>query len=603
MAESSHLPIRSTPSKRTWKRGATLLVLLIHAALLAHSAAVHSPVIDESAHLASGLSHWRTGSYALYRVNPPLVRMVATLPLLLTNIKSEGDRYPEDLETRSEFVAGDDLVEENSASVFWYTTIARWACIPFSLLGAVSCQRWAQLLFGKRAGLAALALWCASPTFIGHGSLLTPDMAATSLGLLAAWHFSRWLSRPAWRTALMSGVALGLAECSKSTWLILFALWPLLWLVYSAVTHGGTWRTRGLQLATMLLVGWASLVSIYALEGLGSPLSSIPFQSKLARQLLCDRAAPGNFVVKPSLADVPLPLPRNYVAGLDRQYRDLEGPNRSYLRGEWRDEGWWYYYLYGLGVKEPCGLLLLALLAAFLLVFRIGLPHLSSKVSPRRLRCWMAAFLTLAVPTTVLVIASANVGMNHHVRYVMPVVPYVIIIASAAFVRRGVLSSVSTPFGVVMLAWVSISSVLCYPNSLSYFNELAGGPTHGIYHLNNSNVDWGQDLLALRDWKRNHLANERLHLAYFGRANARIAGIEFEVPPQFARLEDLKPGWYAVSVTLLQGRKYQVFDFDGGTVYCPDGAFAYLNRLEPTDRVGYSIVLFHIQTSELGRSN
>ena len=35
------------------------------------------------------------------------------------------------------------------------------------------------------------------------------------------------------------------------------------------------------------------------------------------------------------------------------------------------------------------------------------------------------------------------------------------------------------------------SSLAIYPHSLSYFNELAGGPTKGHYHLIDSNIDWG----------------------------------------------------------------------------------------------------------------
>ncbi len=34
--------------------------------------------------------------------------------------------------------------------------------------------------------------------------------------------------------ALFTGLALGLAELTKMTWILLFALWPLLWLVWRA---------------------------------------------------------------------------------------------------------------------------------------------------------------------------------------------------------------------------------------------------------------------------------------------------------------------------------------------------------------------------------
>ncbi len=63
-------------------RGCFVLLLVIHTLLLAASAWMHSPTRDEWGHLPAGVSHWQLGQFDLYRVNPPLVRMVAALPVL-----------------------------------------------------------------------------------------------------------------------------------------------------------------------------------------------------------------------------------------------------------------------------------------------------------------------------------------------------------------------------------------------------------------------------------------------------------------------------------------------------------------------------------------
>src|SRR4051812_27117226 len=60
-------------------------IVVLHCGLLMYSASVHSPTWDEVAHVPAGLSHWQFDSFDLYRVNPPLVRMWATAPLLLTD--------------------------------------------------------------------------------------------------------------------------------------------------------------------------------------------------------------------------------------------------------------------------------------------------------------------------------------------------------------------------------------------------------------------------------------------------------------------------------------------------------------------------------------
>lgn len=52
---------------------------------------------------------------------------------------------------------------------------------------------------------------------------------------------------------------------------------------------------------------------------------------------------------------------------------------------------------------------------------------------------------------------------------------------------------------VSLLATV-VSTLRVYPHQLTYFNELSGGPENGCKHLLHSNLDWGQDLLFVREW-------------------------------------------------------------------------------------------------------
>ena len=58
-----------------------------------------------------------------------------------------------------------------------------------------------------------------------------------------------------------------------------------------------------------------------------------------------------------------VPLPYDYLTGMDIQKQDFETGKTSYLHGEFKLGGWWYYYLYAAGVKLPLGLLLLVVLA------------------------------------------------------------------------------------------------------------------------------------------------------------------------------------------------------------------------------------------------
>ena len=82
----------------------------------------------------------------------------------------------------------------------WLFTLARWACIPFSLWGAWVAFRWAWELYGDGAGLLLpLTLWCFSLNIIAHGQLITSDVAAPrGRATTACYTFCWWLRRPTW---------------------------------------------------------------------------------------------------------------------------------------------------------------------------------------------------------------------------------------------------------------------------------------------------------------------------------------------------------------------------------------------------------------------
>jgi 4-amino-4-deoxy-L-arabinose transferase-like glycosyltransferase len=209
-------------------------LLLVHVGLLGYGAAVHSPCIDEVGHMAAGLSHWKLGHFDLYHVNPPLVRMVAVVPVLFAEPKCDWSLYSDAPGARTEFGIGRQFITDNGERSFWFFTWARWACIPFSLLGGYICYRWARELYGEGSGLLALTLWCFGPNILANGQLITPDMGATALGVTAGYLFWKWLKQPHWLLVPVVGLALGMAELTKMTWILLFILWPLLWLIWRA---------------------------------------------------------------------------------------------------------------------------------------------------------------------------------------------------------------------------------------------------------------------------------------------------------------------------------------------------------------------------------
>ncbi len=572
--------------RNRWCRYALPVLAAVHTALLAWGAYRHSPTVDETAHLPSGMSHWEFRRFDLYAVNPPLVRLVAAIPVLFSDAKRDWSNYTTDRSRRLEFAVGRDFLRANGDRSYWYFTIARWACIPFSLLGMFVCARWAGELYGEWAGLCAAVLWCFSPMILGHGQLITPDVGAASIGLTASYAFWKFMSRPAPGSTVVAGAVLGVAWLTKATLLLLGPVWLMLWLLdrfYLRRRDEGGASERVPRLVELVLLFLIAVLVIhvgYGFEGSFARLGDIEFVSRLGvtdegRQRWSEHR----------LGDMPVPLPENYVRGIDRQKADFEAGWESYLRGEWRKGGWWYYYLYGLAVKLPVGLLVLLGLGT--LGVLCGRPLMRDE--------WFVVVPAMSV----IAFVSSQTGFNHHVRYVLPALPFLFIFACRVFrsPRRGggncelvggrrsrrIVDTVA----IGAVGWFVLSSLSVYPHSLSYFNELVGGPRNGHRHLLNSNIDWGQDLLYLREWLERHPEARPVYLAYFPswQSGPLVERLPVE---KFARSEIVpQPGWYAVSLNELYG---------------PRDDLRFLRDLRPIHRAGYSILVFRVSDQEIERA-
>ena len=300
----------------------------------------------------------------------------------------------------------------------------------------------------------------------------------------------------------------------------------------------------------------------------------------------------GNIFRETWLGQVPVPLPACYVEGIDVQKHEFARADRpSYLAGEYRYPGWWYYYLYALAIKVPLGF------------WVIGAITIVQCARPKtRLASWRDQLFLLLPAVVVLTLVSSQTGINRHMRYVLPVFPFVLIWISQVFARP-TFKGKAFLAACVALLWAACSSLWIYPHSLSYFNEAIGGPRNGHKHLINSNIDWGQDLLLLRDWVNDHPEHANISIAYSGGYHASAAGLTGSPPPAGPKTEQMQPemprgpqpGWYAVSVNYFY-RLYRMklLDDQGKIFAAPRCDYSYFLEFEPVETIGYSIYIYRI---------
>ena len=588
--------------------GIVLTFLTIHAALAGWCATRHSPNFDEPAHLTAGLAIWNLGRRDVYPHNPLLVRAVAAFPVYLASHDVDWSMLDEHPLIRPELRLGGDFVTANRDKWLVLFTMARCACIPFSLLGGWLCWHWANSLYGNRAGLASVAIWCFSPSVLGSAHTVTPDVVATSLGLAAAYAFSIWLKRPGWRLAIIAGLILGLAELAKFTWLVLFGLWPLLWCVrLSYFADWMTWRhvnKEMAQLCLMLILAVWTVNAAYGFSQTMKPLGDHVFFSKALSGTTFPRHTIGegtNRFTGTRLGRVPVPLPEDFLRGIDLQKREFELGYRSYLRGKWKHDGWWYYYLYTLGVKLPLGTLALFGLA----VYR----RMGSRVKRHAVLDELAL---LSPAVVVFLLVSSQTSINSYHRYVLPVLPFVFVWISQVAESMNRYVRYIAP---LLVTWTTLSSLAVSPHFGSYFNAIAGGPDAGPKHLVDSNVGWGQDLIFLKEWLDIHPEARPLGLAYYGSIDPRDVGIEFFEPAKGpSRVDDNcagpneaigpLPGWFAIDTSFAHGLRKALPDGDGDWSADWEGGcdFTYFSRFQHIAKAGYSIYIYHITPEEANRA-
>jgi 4-amino-4-deoxy-L-arabinose transferase-like glycosyltransferase len=566
-----------------WKHAVLLVVLVIHVWLLARQGIVNAPNLDESAHLPAGYSHWQFGNFTLYRVNPPLIRMWAALPLLVDPPQTDWTSFSDGIFSRAEFTVGAAFCDVNGQQTFRYFTLARWMLIPVSILGALVCYRWAFELFGQNSALLALCLWCFCPNLLAWGASITPDTGAAAFGVLAAWRFRRWLMQPTWWDATIAGLTLGLAELTKSSWIILFGLWPLIWCCWRLTPKSVILAIPASRQLCLILVLAVYLLNLgYGFEGSGQQLRDFTFVSRT----LGGEAAHtdgGNRFRDSWVGNLPVPVPANYLRGIDLQKHDFERGKWSYLRGEQKEGGWWYYYLYAILVKTPVGFLMLIGVATGLFI------------SSHRYRCgWRDEMMLILPGLAIIVLVSSQTGFNRYLRYVLPAFPYLYIFASRAaiaFRQRSRLLSATIMF--LLVAGI-VSSLSVFPYSMSYFNMAVGGPAGGRYHLLDGNLDWGQDLLRFRGWVDRHPDATPLYTALTTFVPLESAGIQSEPirPSHDGVIRPLDPGWYAISVNHLMGYKLHGSDRPECMQF---------QKMEPSEKIGDSIYLYRVQEEPLSQ--
>ena len=492
-----------------------------------------SPAGDEVVDMGDGYYYWK-GDVISDAHHPPLAKALQALPIRAMGVESKAKGLFSSFERRDYnflFILNRNRFENITA---W----ARGVTLLFGL-GVGLLLFLAARGLSREVTLFTMIFWAFEPNLMAYSSLVMADVPLSFFLLAAVMSYEELKIPSSWKGGVRTGLLAGMAVVTKFSAVILMPVYFLLEVLRFRARKDKDWvRERGSLWSWGLLSAllWISLVYL-----------------------------PGTL----KIPDCRWPL-SYFWEGFSTTVAYSGHP--TYFLGELSPTNHWAYYPVAFLLKSPIPFLVFLFLAAWL-----GLT--------RRLRVPAWQWLT-----PLLLFAAVLHFLNLGIRQVLPIYPFLILIAAqgAAWLwsqggrQRNFLFRALV---IALLAFQAISVASCFPSQISYLNELVTSEKR-LYWLGDSNLDLGLDAKRLAETAKRR-GWSRIKLAYFGETDPSLYGMKWQ-PWTQKDLAGPQPGWvYAINVGFLQL----------GPAYFPDAAAinrGWITQSQPTGMVGSTWYFYEI---------
>ena len=524
------------------ERRAVILVIaliLLGSVRIALTYTVFNHTSDEPAHIACGMQWLDQGAYNYEAQHPPLTRvMVALLPYLAgVHGNKQGDMTFE----------GNTILYGGGPSQYdWRLALSRAGNLPFFWLASWMVFLWGRKILGTVGAVISVLIFTMTPTVLAHAGLSTTDMGVTAGIAAALYALFRLVEEPGPKTAAWFGLALAVMVLSKFSALVYYP------------------ASVALALAVWIWIARPQSASVF-----GRALRILPWAAaSVAVAFIVIWAGYRFSFGKNTYLPFPAPFPELF-AGIQQVSEHNTGGHLSYLFGDLRMEGWWYFFPVLLAVKLPLALLALIALGLW-------------KRFARPTDGWMFGII-IAIPLAMLAVAmSAHINIG--IRHILPIFPFLAVIGAAGAMWLSTAGQAGKwPFWILgaALLWLCGTSLASHPDYLPYFNALAGEHPERI--VVDSDLDWGQDIKRLgRRLAELHAPS----VAFTPTITISLASVGF--PAHGRSSPDApEPGWNAVQMT--QWKLYRL-----GLQMNDPTAQTWPDLIQPSERIGKSILLYYI---------
>ena len=546
---------------------------------LALTADRNSITWDEDDHVYAGYRSLKNGDFGINPEHPPMVKMVAAVPILNMALKLPTVHDNRFFKTDA-FLGGKDFIFNNDANTIVFRT--RLAAALFTLLLALLVFLATREMFGTAAGFIALAILVFDPNLLAHGAVVTTDVALSCFMFATVYAYYRFSKAPSWTRLMLVAVGAGLTLASKHTGILIFPMLVML-AIYELVRgrkegQVNTVRHAARLAGGLVAVGVLAVVILWAFYGFRyearpDGLKLTPSMQEFANQV----SHPREVKLLNAMAKYKL-LPESYLYGL-ADVRIMGDFYRSYVLEKSYAHGVWFYFPIAFLVKSTATFMLLLLLAVV-------------AIAMKKLTCWRE-LLYLTIPPAFHFLVAMSSKMNIGVRHILPVYVFgAVLIAGAvsAFIKQDRRWAYAVA---VLIAFQAVSSARTFPAYVAYANEFWGGPSQTYKYLTDSNVDWAQQLKSTKRYLEQRGIKD-CWFVYFGEGviETNYYGVPCKPLPTMDSLwveKKIAPPAAIDGTVLISAGDLSGFEFGEGPTLNP---YEQFKHIKPTAVIDYGVFVY-----------